>query len=103
MPEPKGFASLKAYVDSIQSVTRATFTAKPESKVAHDDAFADMKAHIVKLYDKTEAPHSFMDESGAVYDCIPIEQQPALKGTHESVPKAPDAPPAVPEGSPARG
>ena len=46
-----------------------------------------MKAHILKLYDKTEAPHSFMDESGAIFDCIPIEQQPALKGIVGSRPK----------------
>jgi hypothetical protein len=103
MPDPKGIASLKAFLDSVNSTNYATLSARAESKVAHEDALAEMKAHILKLYDKTEAPHSFEDESGAIYDCIPIEQQPALKGTHESVPKAPDAPPAVPEGSPASG
>jgi Neprosin len=35
-----------------------------------------------------------MDESGAIYDCIPIEQQPSLRGSKEVVPKAPDAPAA---------
>ena len=103
MPDPKGMASLKAFLDAVNSTNYATLSARAESKVAHEDAFAEMKAHILKLYDKTEAPHSFEDESGAIYDCIPIEQQPALKGTHESVPKAPDAPSAVPEGSPASG
>jgi len=92
MPDPKGFTSLKAFVDSVQSAKHSTFAAGAHAQVAHDDAFAEMKAHILKLYDKTEAPHSFMDETGAIFDCIPIEQQPALRGTKESVPKAPDAP-----------
>ena len=92
MADPKGFTSLKAFVDSIQSAKHAAFAQMAESKVAHEDAFADMKAHILKLYDKTEAPHSFMDESGAIFDCIPVEQQPSLKGSSGAVPKAPDAP-----------
>lgn len=92
MAEPRGFASLKAFVDSIQSAKHAAYSARADSKVAHEDAFADMKAHILKLYAKTEAPHSFMDESGAVFDCIPIEQQPSLRGSLGGVPKAPDLP-----------
>jgi len=92
MADPKGFSSLRAYVDSLQPITHSAFAAKAESKVAHEDAFAEMKAHIVKLYENTEAAHSFMDETGAIYDCIPVEQQPALRGTNEGVPKAPDLP-----------
>jgi hypothetical protein len=92
MTEPKGFASLKAFVESIQSAKHAMFSVKPESKVANEGAFADMQAHILSLYEKTEALHSFMDESGAVYDCIPVEQQPSLRGLKGRVPVAPDAP-----------
>jgi len=103
MPDPKGFASLKAFLDSVQSTNYAALSARAGSKVAHPDAFGEMKAYILKLYDKTEAPHSFMDESGAIYDCIPIEQQPALRGSRESVPKAPDAPSSVPDAPHATG
>jgi hypothetical protein len=52
-----------------------------------------MKSHIVQLYEGVEAPHSFMDQSGAIFDCIPIEQQPSLRGSGESVSEAPDLPP----------
>lgn len=103
MSDPKGFPSLRAFVDSVQSTNYAALSASAESKVAHEDALGEMKAHILKLYDKTEAPHSFMDESGAIYDCIPVEQQPALKGSHKSVPKAPDAPPQAHDTSYAAG
>src|SRR5215475_789255 len=92
-PEPKGIPSLTAYVDSLQSANHGAFAALTGSRVAHEDAFAEMKSHILGLYEKVEAPHSFVDETGAIFDCIPIEQQPALRGSTEAVPKAPDLPP----------
>jgi hypothetical protein len=100
MADPKGIPSLKAFVDSIDSAKHGNFLARAESKVAHEDAFADMRAHILKLYDKTESPNSFMDGTGAIFDCIPIEQQPALKGSSEPVPKAPDLPQVEAAGRP---
>ena len=100
MADPRGFPSLKAFVDSIESSKHAHYLARVESKVAHEDAFAEMKAHILKLYERTEAPHSFMDGSGAIFDCIPIEQQPALKGSPGPVPTAPDLPPREVAGGP---
>src|SRR5262249_31016126 len=77
---------------SLNLAKHPAYAAKLESKVAHEDAFEEMKAHILKIYDKVEAPHSFMDETGAIFDCVPVGQQPALKGTTERVPKAPDWP-----------
>jgi len=92
MAEPKGFPSLKVFLESITSAKPEAFVGRPERKVAHERAFSEMQAHILRLYEKTEALHSFMDESGAVWDCIPVEQQPALRGARRKVPAAPDAP-----------
>ncbi len=92
MTEPKGFASLKEFVESTQSAKPKMFLRRPESKVADENAFAEMQTHILSLYEKTEALNSFMDESGAVYDCIPVEQQPSLRGLKGRVPVAPDTP-----------
>ena len=94
----KGLQSLKAFLDSVTTEKYPAIAARAESKVAHEDALEEMRGHILKLYEKTEAPNSFMDETGAIFDCIPIEQQPALRGSKESVPKAPDAPPIEPAG-----
>lgn len=93
---------MKEFVDSIRSQKHASFLARnlPETKVANEAAFADMQAHILSLYDNTEAVHSFMDETGAVYDCIPAEQQPSLRGSREGIPSAPDAPPHEAAGGP---
>ena len=93
MPDPIGIPSLNAFLDSLQSESHSEYAARAASRVAHEEAFSDMKAHILGLYEDVEAQHSFMDESGAIFDCIPIEQQPSLRGSEESVPTAPDLPP----------
>ena len=92
MSDPIGFPSLKAFIDLVQDAKHSVYSARAESKVAHEDAFDEMRTHILTLYDKAEAHNSFMDESGAIFDCIPIEQQPALKGFTGAVPKAPNLP-----------
>lgn len=96
MPDPQGITSFKQFLDHVNNSKHADFLGKATSKVAREDAFAEMRAHILKLYEKTEAPHSFVDENGSIFDCIPIEQQPSLKGAHASIPKAPDLPHAEP-------
>ena len=94
MAKPKGFSSLKEFVDSVRSQKFADFLARnlPGIKVAKEYAFAEMQAHILTLYENTEALHSFMYETGAVYDCIPAEQQPSLRHSQQRIPSAPDAP-----------
>jgi hypothetical protein len=97
MPDPSGIPSLKVFLDSLKSAKHSDYVA---SKVAHSDAFEEMRAHVLSLYEKTEAPHSFVDEDGAVFDCIPVEQQLALRGHTGPVPVAPDLPPIeAPAGS----
>jgi Neprosin/Neprosin activation peptide len=95
MPEPRGISSLNAFLDSLQSAGHSEYAARAASRVAHEEAFSDMKAHILGLYENVEAPHSFVDETGAIFDCIPIERQPSLRGSSERIPTAPDLPPAA--------
>jgi hypothetical protein len=97
MPEPTGIPSLASFVESLQSASLPEFAAGAQSKVAHEDAFSGMRDHILGLYEGVEAAHSFVDETGAIFDCIPLEQQPSLRGTTESVPAAPDLPPLEPD------
>jgi hypothetical protein len=56
-----------------------------------------MRSHILEMYRGVSASHTFMDEYGGIFDCVPIEQQPALRGSTESIPEAPDLP-TVPSG-----
>src|SRR5215471_15660517 len=91
--DPTGFPSLRAHLESLQSATHGQYALRAGSRVAHEGAFAEMKAHILELYKGVEARHSFMDESGAIFDCVPIEQQPSLRGSAGKVPVAPALPP----------
>jgi hypothetical protein len=92
MTEPNGIAPFKAYIESVKSVKPKVLLARPEKKVLDEAALADMQTHILSFYDKVEVLHSFADETGAVYDCIPLEKQPSLKGVSGRVPAPPDAP-----------
>lgn len=89
---PKGIQSLRDFRDSLESASFTAHAAVAAARVTHEDAFEDMRAHLVRLYDGVDAAHSFVDETGAVFDCIPVEQQPALRGSSERVAKAPDLP-----------
>lgn len=62
----------------------------PRAQVRDGSHLEAIKAHIADLYDGVEAVHSFEGPGGTVFDCIPIEQQPALRDQAGPVPQAPD-------------
>ena len=92
MPEPKGLTPFKQFLAAVHDAKHADYVARTASKVTREQSFAEMKGHILKLYEKTDVTHSFVDENGSVFDCVPIEQQPSLKGTQARVPSAPELP-----------
>jgi Neprosin/Neprosin activation peptide len=92
-PEPKGIPSLRAYLATLESAEHEHFAVRAQSRVSNEDAFSEMKDHVLGLYQGVDPVRSFVDETGAIFDCIPVEQQPALRGSKDGVPKAPDLPP----------
>ena len=54
-------------------------------------AFEEMRRHLLKLYEGVQVSHSFF-EAGHYVDCVPISQQPSLKGRGEQAAKAPPRP-----------
>jgi len=46
------------------------------------------------------APHSFVDSNGQIFDCIPIEQQPAVRDSTVGVAPIPDPPEELSSGAP---
>jgi hypothetical protein len=91
-PQPKGIPSLRSYVESLDGAAFASLSAPESNQVANDEAFSEMKGHVLGLYEDVEAVHSFVDQAGGIFDCIPIEQQPALRDSTDAVPTAPDRP-----------
>ena len=85
----KNIPSLEDFRKSIDSAEHGSFARSSKAK-ANESEFPAMKAHILGLYHGVTEVHSFEDENGSIFDCIPVTQQPALKGAAPA--KAPDLP-----------
>ncbi|HEX4750138.1 MAG TPA: neprosin family prolyl endopeptidase [Bryobacteraceae bacterium] len=84
--QPVGIAQLSELANTLQSANLQQFLGKPGVRVVNETAFNDMKAHLTQLYTGVQPQHSFVDSNGSVFDCIPIEQQPALRGATPAAP-----------------
>jgi Neprosin len=62
----------------------------PSATVRDTSEFEAIKAHIADMYAGVEAVHSFEGPGGTVFDCIPVEQQPALREQSGPIPNPPD-------------
>src|SRR4051794_28491952 len=89
---PSGIQPFQQFLDELHSARPEQHLGVRNSRIAHEDAFNEMRAHLLQHYESVEATHSFVDENGSVFDCIPVGQQPALRYSRESVPTAPDLP-----------
>jgi Neprosin len=58
--------------------TAAAGFSSASGKVSDVAAFGEMRQHILKMYEGVQVTHSFVVGS-QTYDCIPIEQQPAMR------------------------
>jgi hypothetical protein len=58
--------------------------------VRDEHEFARMRDYVVALHAGMDVTHSFADAAGKVFDCVPIDQQPSLKGLDAAVAVPPD-------------
>jgi hypothetical protein len=77
--------------DFVESVIQARHEDHQTAASAED--FEEMRQHVLGLYAGVEERHSFIELGGAVVDCIPIEQQPALRNTGRQLGPSPPPPP----------
>jgi hypothetical protein len=82
----------RQFIDSLQSARADEYLGVPHSRIADEQAFANIQAHLADYYAGVEPVHSFLDANGSVFDCIPVEQQFSLRGQRERLPKAPELP-----------
>jgi len=96
MAEDNRFPTFQKFIDSISAADHAAHAARAEAMgggmAADEPAFSEMRQHILSLYEGVEVTHSFVDDNGQIFDCIPVEQQPSLKGASTGPAVAPDAP-----------
>jgi neprosin-like protein len=79
------FVSFSNFLESTREASASTLLMRPDSKVIDASALEEMRQSILKRYEGVEVTHSFVVD-GMYYDCVPIDQQPAvrnfgLKGT----------------------
>ena len=77
--DPIGITPFRQFVDSLQQVQADQHVAAAGARVRDAAAVQAMNAHLVRHYAGVDAVHSFSDENGSVFDCIPVAQQPALR------------------------
>jgi hypothetical protein len=58
--------------------------ANERTRVRDENSFEEMRQYLIDLYCDMTPKHSFLDHSGQIIDCIPIRQQPSLRGNEPS-------------------
>jgi hypothetical protein len=91
MADDSSIQSFQDFVKSLSSQKLETRRAKPEARVESAEAVEAMRQYLLNLYQGIDAHHTFLDGGDQIIDCIPIEQQPALKGSGKSIATPPPA------------
>jgi hypothetical protein len=86
----------REFVDSLSSAKHEDYGGAPGA-AGGADRFLGMKQHLLKMYEGVTNAHSFMDDNGQIFDCIPVGQQPSLKGKGGQPAAPPDLPSLGPE------
>jgi hypothetical protein len=89
-----------AFSDFVRSLSHANADAYLNSKgakVKNSMAFEEMRQHLLGLYSGVEVPHSLV-AGRQIFDCVPVLQQPSLRGTKSPILAAP--PPFTPPVTP---
>jgi hypothetical protein len=73
----------------IQSVEEA----RHEDYGVPRDEFEAIRSHILEAYEGVEVTQTFVDPAGQTFDCVPIDQQPSVRGTAAQRPRPPEPPP----------
>lgn len=92
--ESPNLQSFAAFYQSLSSAKHEHYQTLLDTKVSGPDAFDLQRQHLMNLYKDVHVPHSFVDSSGQIFDCIPIESQPALRKSGGRV----ETPPTLPTG-----
>jgi hypothetical protein len=68
----------KDFLASLKSARAASFVGRTDAKLQDAGAFAQMRAHLLGMYDGVSAARSFALD-GQIFDCIPRMQQPSVR------------------------
>ncbi len=77
-PARRPFAPFEDYIRELERTTPEQYAARHQVP-ASKEAVREMHAHLRARYQGVRVTQSFQGRSGHVIDCIPVQQQPALK------------------------
>ncbi len=76
--KPAQFVAFNNFVENTRAANASDFLTRADSKVKDASAFEEMRQSILQRYEGIEVTHSFL--VGSVhYDCVPVNQQPAIR------------------------
>ncbi|MGA2043406.1 MAG: neprosin family prolyl endopeptidase [Roseiarcus sp.] len=87
---PIGILPHSAHLESIPKADFEAHRADAKARVLDAASFKAMQSFLLNYYDGMEIEQSFADDAGQVFDCVPIHQQPSIKGTNKTLATAPD-------------
>lgn len=67
------------FISSVRAAKLEDFTKASHARVESAAAFEEMKKHILFLYEGVTPKHTFLGRDNQFVDCVPIEQQAALR------------------------
>jgi hypothetical protein len=83
------FVPFNEFVTSVKYAEAPAYLARPEVKISDAVSFSEMREHLIGLYSGVDVKHSYVLDS-QTFDCVPIEQQPGLRG-HGTIAAPPPA------------
>jgi hypothetical protein len=82
-PEKTQFVPFGDFVADMNTADRSDLLTRPDKKVKDAAALEEMRQSILERYKGVEVTHSFV-AGGQHYDCVPTDQQPAVRKFHLS-------------------
>ncbi len=86
----RGTIPLREALENIERVSETEDYVSDEGRIASSD-LSKAKNYILDLYSGIDAVHSFRNERNFIFDSVPFEQQPGVRGlADKNIPVAPD-------------
>ena len=87
---PKGIMKHEDFRSALHAADFKSLRRDPRIRVRNEQEFEAMRAHLLSLHGDVEVVQSYTDAAGHIFDCVPVEQQPSLKGTGAQLAKPPE-------------
>lgn len=75
----KSEVDFNSFISKVAKASYSDYSGKEGVKVKDEASFNEMKSYILKRYSDVHVKQSFAGTDGQVVDCIPLNEQPAIK------------------------